>query len=168
MAKGPANKLNATILMAIFGSFVGTGAPIADDRNFDDPKTISEVRPSLADLMSIAQLRHFKVGYAHRVNNWKLAGYELDKLEETFTRIARLYPSAAKVAQSGLIDEKTKPALSELRRAIAEQNTPLFKSAYITVTKACNECHAAANVGFIAIRVPTKSPFSNQVFDPQR
>jgi hypothetical protein len=132
------------------------------------PTTLSEVRPTLADLMTIAQLRHFKVNYAHRVGNWALAAYELDKLEETFTRTARLYPEAAKVAQSKLIEEKTKPALAELRRAIAERDTAKFKSAYITVTQSCNQCHTAADYGFIAIGVPTKSPFSNQIFTPKR
>jgi hypothetical protein len=132
------------------------------------PTMLSEVRPSLADLMTIAQLRHFKLNYAHRAGNWPLAAYELDKLEETFTRTARLYPEAAKVAQSKLIEEKTKPALAELRRAIAERDTAKFKSAYITVTQSCNQCHTAADYGFIAIGVPTKSPFSNQIFTPKR
>lgn len=132
------------------------------------PTMLSEVRPSLADLMTIAQLRHFKLNYAHRAGNWPLAAYELDKLEETFTRTARLYPAADKVAQSNLIEEKTKPALSELRQAIADRNQMRFKSAYKAVTQACNQCHAAANVGFVAIGVPTKSPFSNQIFAPQR
>lgn len=131
------------------------------------PETLADVRPTLGDLMTLAQLRHFKLNYAHQVGNWQLAAYELDKLEETFVRTARLYPTAATVAQSTLIDETTKPALSELRRAISNESTADFKSAYTALTTACNQCHAAANVGFIAIRVPTKSPFSNQTFAPQ-
>jgi len=161
-------KIFAIMVIATATNFAVMPARVSAEENASSPNTLSAIRPSLADLMSIAQLRHFKVEYSHKVRNWKLAEYELDKLEETFTRIARLYPTAAEVAQSGLIEEKTKPALSELRRAIAEKNTPLFKSAYMAVTDACNQCHSAANVEFITIRVPTKSPLSNQIFDPQR
>lgn len=157
------------IAIALFGLLVAVTMTLragAAGSNGDDPTSRSDERPALGDLMTIAQLRHFKLGYAHRVGNWKLADYELQKLEEVMTRTARLYPTAAAVAQAGLIKEKTDPAIAELRRAIADQDTPRFKAAYVTVTDACNQCHSAAKVGFITIRVPTNSPFSNQVFDP--
>jgi hypothetical protein len=47
-------------------------------------------RPSLADLMLLTQLRHFKLWYAHSLDNWKLAAYELAQFEATISRIVKL------------------------------------------------------------------------------
>jgi hypothetical protein len=41
------------------------------------------IRPSLADLMALTQLRQFKLWYAERVRNWKLSAYELDQFQAT-------------------------------------------------------------------------------------
>jgi hypothetical protein len=124
-------------------------------------------RPTLADLMTITQLRHFKLWYAERLDNWKLANYELDQFKTTIDRIVKLYPAAKDIAQANLIHEKTDPALSDLRKAIQDRNNSRFEAAYGQITDACNQCHKAAGVDFIVVRVPTKSPFSNQNFDPK-
>ena len=78
------------------------------------------------------------------------------------------YAERSSIAQAALIKEKTEPALTDLRRAISGKNNSLFEAAYMRITAACNQCHQAAGVGFIVVQVPTKSPFSNQKFDPVR
>ena len=55
-----------------------------------------------------------------------------------------------------------------MRRAISEENNSLFESAYMRITQSCNRCHEAAGMGFIVVRVPTSSPFSNQQLYPTR
>ncbi len=125
-------------------------------------------RPSLADLMTLTQLRHFKLWYAQRMGNWQLAGYELGQFRNTIDRIVKLYPATSSISQANLIHEKTDPAMSELRQAIADKNGARFEAAYVKITNACNQCHQAAGVAFIAVQVPTKSPFSNQNFKPER
>jgi hypothetical protein len=122
--------------------------------------------PSLSDLMVITQLRQFKLWYSAQANNWKLAAYQDTQLESTLRRIVALYPETSKVNQSKLIHEKIAPALSDLHQAILDENKGRFEVAYKQVTDACNECHRVAGVGFIAVRVPKKSPFSNQEFEP--
>jgi hypothetical protein len=123
-------------------------------------------QPTLADLMTLTQLRHFKLWYAHKMANWKLTGYELDQFENTIERIVKLYPRVSSISQANLIHEKTDPAMSEIRRAIHDKNNSRFESAYKKITSACNECHKAAGFSFIVVQVPTKSPFSNQNFEP--
>jgi hypothetical protein len=128
-----------------------------------DPK-----QPTLGDLMTLAQLRHFKLWYAHKEDNWKLAGYELDQFKSTIERIKKLYPMVSSVAQESLITEKTEPAMAALSDAVREKNNARFEAAFVTITKACNECHLAAGIDFIRVQVPTKSPYSNQNFKPMR
>jgi len=127
----------------------------------------SALRPTLSDLMALTQLRHFKLWYAERVGNWKLASYELDQMETTLGRIKQLYPTAAAIAQATLINDKMEPVLSDIRRAIEDKNNARFEAAYNHVTELCNQCHHAAGFGFIVVRVPTKSPYANQIFEPQ-
>lgn len=121
-------------------------------------------QPTLGDLMILTQLRHFKLWYAQRVGNWPLADYELKQFQTTIDRIVKLYPQTSSVAQAQLIHEKTDPAMLALRRAVADQDSSRFEAAYVQVTNACNQCHQAAGVGFIAVQVPTHSPFGNQNF----
>jgi len=122
--------------------------------------------PSLSDLMTLTQLRHYKLWYAERADNWRLANYELDQFITTVDRITKLYPGASAVAQANTIREKTYPALSELRKAINDKDSSRFEAAYKQITASCNQCHQAADVGFIVVQVPTRSPFSNQDFRP--
>ncbi len=125
-------------------------------------------QPTLADLMTLAQLRHFKLWYAHKEDNWKLAAYELDLFENTISRVKNLYPKVSSIAQDNLIREKTAPAMAELHRAINDKNNSRFEAAFVKITTACNECHQAAGFDFIVVTTPTRSLYSNQNFKPAR
>lgn len=125
-------------------------------------------KPTLSELMTITQLRHFKLSYAGRVKNWDLAQYELGKMRNTFAVAARLYPQFQKVAQTKLIEQMTVPPLDALEKAIQHKDRPAFKQAFRVLTDACNACHRAAGLGFIAIQVPTSSPFSDQSVLPMK
>ncbi|MEJ1158579.1 hypothetical protein [Prosthecomicrobium sp. N25] len=124
------------------------------------------LKPSLADLMTITQLRHFKLWYAQRLGNWKLASYELERMSDTLGRAAKLYPDAAAVAQDALTRDKTGQVLSDLRTAVDNADAKTFEASYRRLTEECNACHKAAGTGFIVVQVPTRSPFSNQSFKP--
>jgi hypothetical protein len=124
------------------------------------------VLPTLGDLMALTQLRHNKLWYAARTQNWKLANYELNQLIKTVDRIVKLYPAASSVGQANLIHEQTDPALSDLGKAIRDRSNSRFEAAFIQITHACNECHQAAGVDFIVVQTPSSSPFSNQDFFP--
>ena len=122
--------------------------------------------PELADLMGATQLRHLKLAYAGKVKNWDLAAYEVTEIKKTFDSAARLYPTFKEVPLAKLISEVSAPALADISAAVCAQNSTSFSRSFGALTDACNSCHRVANVGFIAIRVPVSSPFSNQVFAP--
>ncbi len=123
-------------------------------------------RPTLADLMALTQLRHYKLWYSERMENWKLADYEYAQLVATIDRIKKLYPEYHSLAQANLITEKTEPAMKELSAAIQGKNNKRFEVAFNQITDACNQCHRTAGVDFILVRVPWKSPYNNQMFTP--
>jgi hypothetical protein len=78
------------------------------------------------------------------------------------TGAARLYRNAA-AEKIAMID----PPLAALDSAIKARDGARFADAFADLTGTCNGCHQAANVGFITIRLPTASPFSNQSFVPK-
>ena len=122
--------------------------------------------PDLGDIMETMQLRHFKLSYAGSVKNWKLADYELTEIKKSFRNAARFYPTFGNVALAKLIDDISEPALARIGDAIKAQDDAAFGRVFSQLTEACDSCHQAAGYGFITIRVPTASPFSNQSFPP--
>jgi hypothetical protein len=126
----------------------------------------SSYRPELADLMGATQLRHFKLSFAGSLKNWELAGYELTQMRKSFEAAARLYPQFNDVALAKLVADVSRPALNGIDKAIAAKDGAAFSQSFKGLTEACNSCHRAASVGFIVVRVPTTSPFSNQTFAP--
>ena len=124
-------------------------------------------QPLLSDLMLLTQFRQVKLWYAEKADNWRLAAYELDQLKSTIERMVTLYPEARSVSQRAQIRDKTDPVIADLQRAIAAKDNAGFETAFGRVTEACNACHEAADLGFIVVRPPTRSPFANQLFGPQ-
>ncbi|HUO53665.1 MAG TPA: hypothetical protein VMU18_02910 [Rhodoblastus sp.] len=124
--------------------------------------------PDLAEIMSGVQLRHFKLAFAGKLKNWPLADYELAQLRKNFGDAARFHPEFETVPVAKLIKEFSEPALDEVDAALKAKDEAAFNKAFGRLTEACDSCHKAAGKGFIKIRVPTASPFSNQVFEPQR
>lgn len=124
------------------------------------------VMPSLADIMSATQWRHLKLAYSGIVSNWPLAGYELEQIQQSFAAAAQLYPVFKNVPLAQLIKDESEPPLADLAKAIESKSSADFASAFARLTNACNHCHREAGVGFIVMRVPTSSPFSNQLFPP--
>jgi hypothetical protein len=100
--------------------------------------------PALADFMGLTQMRHIKLTFAGKV----------------------LYPNFANVPFAKLVDDISEPALAQIESAVKAKDHVQFWPAVEKLTEACNSCHRAAGFGFIAIRIGTLSPFSDQVFDP--
>jgi hypothetical protein len=121
---------------------------------------------SLADIMSATQLRHLKLAYSGNVSNWPLANYELGRIQQSFAAAAQLYPVFKGMPLAQLIKQESEPPLADLGKAIESKNRGDFMQAFAKLTDACNRCHQAAGVGFIVMRIPTSSPFSNQLFTP--
>lgn len=111
--------------------------------------------------MGTMQLRHFKLSFAGKLRNWELAAYELDRIKESFQDATTLYPGIP-VSDMTVMAEPVR----WLGEAIQKKEPNKFASAFSEMTAACNGYHQSIGRGFIVIKVPTSSPFSNQVFDP--
>ncbi len=128
----------------------------------DRPVVSQPYGPRLSDIMGATQLRHIKLWYAGAQGNWPLAKYELGQIKESFQDAMTYYPGIPASDMSAM----AKPA-SAMAAAISAKNSAEFARAYNQLTAACNACHAEQGYGSILIRVPTASPFSDQVFPPR-
>jgi hypothetical protein len=154
-------------IVAVCLAGVGLVAARADDVPFaqPNPAPLGASAPAsparLGDMMSVIQTRHSKLWFAGSVKNWPLAAYEMDQLKQSFIDAAMLYGNIPVDA----ITLATRP-LDEINASIKARDSAKFSDGFRKLTAGCNSCHAAGGVGFIAIRSPTASPFSNQTFEP--
>lgn len=125
-------------------------------------EAIPQYEPRLADIMSTTQLRHMKLWFAGASPNWDLAAYELRQLKAGLVEAALLYPGIP-------ISNVTTMAapIQAIADAIDEKSTRKFADSFTKLTSGCNACHQSVGLGFLVMRVPTASPFSDQVFPPK-
>ena len=128
----------------------------------DDPsKPASGYILGLGDIMTVVQLRHAKVWYAAQLGNWRLAAYELDRLDTSLGQAEQLFPDLPASATTA-----AELATDGVSKAIEAKDLVRFTETFERMTAACNTCHEAADRGFIVIRAPTRfSPYSNQMFE---
>lgn len=119
--------------------------------------------PRLGDIMEAAQLRHIKLWFAGKAQNWELAAYELRLIRASLEDAATLYTGIP------VTNVTTMSApIQSLAAAIEAKDTGKFAKAFGELTSGCNACHQSMGRGFVVMRVPTEQPFSNQLFAPQK
>jgi hypothetical protein len=136
--------------------------PLAIAQSGINMPTTEQYVPRLGDIMNAIQLRQIKLWFAGKAGNWELAAYEIRQLEAGLMEAATLYPGIPATN----VTTMTKPAQS-IADAIEAKDSRRFAKAVGEFTDGCNSCHRSIGRSFIVMRVPTDSPFSNQVFPPQ-
>jgi len=126
----------------------------------------SSYLPGLGEFMGRIQVDHATLCLAGEARNWELAGYQLSELKEVFSDVQDLVPRYHNIPVGDMIDAIITGTITELEGAIAVRDFNKFSGSFDSLTAACNSCHQAANRGFIVIRRPTQSNFSNQDFSP--
>jgi hypothetical protein len=120
--------------------------------------------------MSLTQMRHLKLWFAGQAENWALAAYETDELEEGFSDVVRFHPThkGSPAPLSQLVPEFTGGPIAALRSAIERRDLVGFRAAYDSLTQGCNGCHRAAEFYFNVVERPSSNPYSNQNFQAPR
>ena len=124
--------------------------------------------PGLGEFMTATQLRHAKLWFAGKNNNWALAAYEIDEIKEGLEDAARLHPTFNGVPVAEMIKTIIDPRLERLEKAVDGKNSTEFIAAFDELTNGCNSCHAGASKPFIRIQRPTEPPLTNQNFAPAK
>ena len=121
--------------------------------------------PGVGDLMHLlVQPRHAKLGLAFEEKNWPLAGYAFKELQQALGTVGKVQPKWRNLTVPEMIESMTGESMRDLDEAIQAKNAKQFAQAYEDLTSGCNSCHTALNHGFIVIKTPEASAFSNQEF----
>lgn len=124
-------------------------------------QTTPKNSPRLADVMSLLQSRHSKLWVAGQQRNWELAAYQLELVKAGLGDAIGLYNDIP-VSNVKMVDGP----LKSLDSAIAARSSAAFSKAFGELTNGCNACHQSTGRGFIVMKIPKESPFSNQSFAP--
>ena len=117
-------------------------------------------KPGFGEFMSGIQTHHAKLWFAGINNNWPLADFEIQEIEEALEDVREFCKDRPEVKVIGMIT----PALDSTKNSIQRKNLTLFKSSFLLLTNTCNNCHKATEHAFNVITIPTNPPFSNQKF----
>lgn len=124
--------------------------------------------PELGELMMLQQARHTKLWLAGQAENWALADYELEELDEGFDAIVKFHPkhNGSPVDPRDAIPRMITQPLADLKRAVTSKDGEAFAQTYDALTTACNNCHQATNFGFNRLQRPETNPYPDQIFSP--
>jgi hypothetical protein len=147
-----------TVIIALAASVMFAAAQPAQQR----------YEPGLGEFMTATQLRHAKLWFAGRQNNWDLAAYEIDEIKEGLEDAARRFPAFDGIPVGEMIKTIIGPRMEKLEKAVRERSSAKFMVAFDELTSGCNSCHAGANRSFIRIQRPIASPLTNQNFAPEK
>ena len=117
--------------------------------------------PGVGDFMSSIQMHHAKLWFAGKNENWELANFEMEEIQESLDDIQQYCADSPSIKPLPMIFAP----LDSVKRAISEKNIVKFKSGFNLLTNTCNNCHKAANHAFNVIRIPDLPPVTNQVFE---
>ena len=125
--------------------------------------------PGLGEIMGLNQIRHEKLWFAGIHDNWPLASYELEQIQEGLEDAVKYNPTHEGVPEplTVLVPRYTSSPMQQLRQAVEAKDRAAFEKAFDALTAGCNSCHETANFGFNVVKRPTTVPFSNQEFAPR-
>ena len=115
---------------------------------------------------------HFaNLWFAADKQNWPLANYYLGETRAHLRWAVRIRPvrkisSGAEVDLKGILDAIDNSFLSEVGKAITNQNTAAFKAAYRETLEGCYACHKACAKPFLRPQIPTATGTTILNFDP--
>jgi len=157
-------KLRASIVVLLVVFSLGPRALAQSEQsNVKTTPTNEPSLPLLGDIMNALQTRHMKLWFAGKALNWELAAYELRQLKSGLLEAAVMYEGIPVTNVTTMIDP-----VQSVADAIAAKNSKRFAKTVGELTEGCNGCHKSMERGFIVMRLPKASPFSNQVFPPPR
>jgi hypothetical protein len=124
-------------------------------------KTLNNVyTPGFGEFMSGIQMHHAKLWFAGANNNWKLADFQVHKIQGYVGAIQQFAADRPEAKAITMINS----AIDSVSNAIKQQNQQLFKNSFILLTNTCNTCHRATQYEFNVITIPANPPVSNQSF----
>src|SRR5271156_160286 len=92
--------------------------------------------PGLGEFMTATQLRHAKLWFAGKENNWDLAAYEIDEIMEGLEDAEKQFPPHDGVPVADMIKANIGPTVEQLRKAVEAKSNSKFAASFDNPTAA--------------------------------
>lgn len=129
----------------------------------------AEEGPELGAQMLELQVRHARLWQAGAARNWMLTQFQLAELRESLQGVVATNGEHAALQPQRLADvlpAMMDPAVDAMQAAVDAQDGARFDAAYDGLSKACTDCHAAADHGFLVIQRPATPLLDNLRSEP--
>jgi hypothetical protein len=165
-ATGPLRSVAAALTLAGLmvgqgacdGPAVGTGRGESGEAEGWPAGTVDERVDAVARHVGGFSVTMREVGYRHNElyfagleENWALADYHLEHIEEAVEDGVERRP--ARAASARFFMEQDLPAMAE---ALEAGDSERFLEGYRQLTRACNVCHQREDMGFLEVRIPDR------------
>ncbi len=127
-------------------------------------KTVHSYKPGLGEFMLGIQVHHAKLWYAGQAQNWKLAQFEIEEINEALNDIREFNAERPEVKSISMLE----PFIGSVEASIKEESTTKFITQFGLLTNTCNNCHITTHHEFNVIKIPTMPSFPNQDFSVHR
>jgi hypothetical protein len=117
-------------------------------------------KPGYGSIMLNMQSRHAKLWFAGNNQNWDLAAFALEEIEEAVADIKKYQSDKEETKVIDMIN----PAIAAVKESIEARNATGFDTNFEGLTAVCNACHTATKHSFIIIKTPLEPIFPNQDF----
>lgn len=124
-------------------------------------KLVTAAKPGLGELMLGIQVHHNKLWFAGREENWPLAQFEFDEMQEIIKQAETIETDRPEVK---LFKPMLYAQLDSVQKAIKNKDYHTFSESFNALTTGCNNCHKNTHFDFNKIQIPDRVPYSNQDF----
>lgn len=118
----------------------------------------------VAPIMGRIQVYANKLWFAGKGENWELASFYVEEIEEGLEEIEESDAEENGVLLSKAVLEWGLEPLEELEKATEAKDPVLFEQEYENMTINCSGCHVTTQHGYIKIVKPTAPIFTNQKY----
>ncbi|MGH9458995.1 MAG: hypothetical protein ACRD2J_15285 [Thermoanaerobaculia bacterium] len=116
----------------------------------------------LSDVMLKLQVHAGKLAFAADAENWDLARFYVDQIEEDIRPLAAGEIMAGTTNVSDTARTLFPPLLTRLREATLDRDAAAFQQRYLDLVQGCNSCHRATGHAYVVIERPEGGVFGNQ------
>lgn len=125
---------------------------------------VQERPVELATFMAAYERFLGKLYHAGQAQNWALAAFYHEELEETAEQLEKLGISDDGIPVSAMMRPNLIEPLKMVEKAIESRDHVAFHHSMQTLVSHCNSCHAAAGKSYIRFTLPDSSKPPRQVF----
>ena len=105
-----------------------------------------------------------KLWFAGNAENWELAAFYVEELEESMDAVVKANVVEDGIALTPLMKNMGLISIDGLEKAIEKKDVKSFITAYDLLISNCNSCHHSSNHSFIKIKRPETPVYDNQVY----